>query len=218
MMRNLYNRIQKASQAVHGPESAPVKVGSYSGISFDDPSLVGIRENLMSHWYNPAQGIEKFLGMLSLSHVHPCTWCFNGMNAGGPYLPRQVFENFNNYFFINKESQKDINPPVGGRPVVLNSSFMSQYWVPGREAQTFGAIKSTREIGVTTKGRGQLVRFLAANEFSKITTSIGSLALNWTCAHVGNKNECTHVTNGTGTHCLHGCGGTRPGRLFDTVT
>eukprot|EP00035_Acanthoeca_spectabilis_P038294 m.51850 g.51850 ORF g.51850 m.51850 type:complete len:217 (-) comp9073_c0_seq2:4899-5549(-) len=170
MMRNLYNRIQKASQAVHGPESAPVKVGSYSGISFDDPSLVGIRENLMSHWYNPAQGIEKFLGMLSLSHVHPCTWCFNGMNAGGPYLPRQVFENFNNYFFINKESQKDINPPVGGRPVVLNSSFMSQYWVPGREAQTFGAIKSTREIGVTTKGMDEIWPMFASAPVRSLST------------------------------------------------
>lgn len=35
--------------------------------------------------------------------------------------------------------------------MVLNKSFMSQYWVPGREAQTLGTIMSTWEIGACSR-------------------------------------------------------------------
>lgn len=158
MARRMYELVQNVARAAHGPSTPAVTVGFYSGPAYDDPNLADIAHNLINHWYNTEGangGVGKFLNAgwnivsLTWAPLYICPGCFNGNNEFGPYMPEQVFENFN-YFWVNKEQQAAMNP-VRGQPMIVNESLMAQYWVPGREAQTQGAIMSTWEIGITCK-------------------------------------------------------------------
>lgn len=56
--------------------------------------------------YNPAHGIQNFINSgwhivsLTWAPLYICPGCFNGINENGPYLPEQVFNNFNYWYVI----------------------------------------------------------------------------------------------------------------------
>ena len=52
MLRKMYDRIQMAAHAEHGPSALPVTVGMYSGIGARDSNIIDIIPNLALHWYD----------------------------------------------------------------------------------------------------------------------------------------------------------------------
>jgi hypothetical protein len=129
MLRRFYDAVQAAAVSVHGPRTPVVTVGSYNGIDAQDAAIKDITANLVTHWYTENYSRSSLKEYLQAGwQVVDISWVPLYI-AGDHFSPDTVFSLFN---IFRASARQQCDPPSN-----------EQYWVPGREAQTIGAIMST---------------------------------------------------------------------------
>ena len=158
MLRHFYDAVQAAAVAAHGKDNVPVvTVGMYNGLNANDEAVSDVKENLVAHWYTEnfsQSSLKEYLEAgWQVRDPHLLLIILTSPNPHGPHLilteswqvvditwvplyiaspiftPETVFSLFN---LFRASAQQHTDPPTN-----------EQYWVPGREAQTLGAIMST---------------------------------------------------------------------------
>ena len=129
MLRHLYDSVQAAAVSVHGKDTPAVAVGMYCGINAQDENILDITANLITHWYTENFSASSLKEYLEAGwNVVDISWVPLYI-AGDHFSPEVVFSLFN---IFRASANQQCDPPSN-----------EQYWVPGREAQTIGAIMST---------------------------------------------------------------------------
>ena len=129
MLRHFYDAVQAAAVSVHGAGTVPVSVGMYNGINANDPAIADVTANLVTHWYTGN------FSQSSLKDYIKAGWQVCDITWVPLYLARPIFSLEQTFELFNVFRE--------GSAVWEGGDNTEQYWVPGRESQTLGAIMST---------------------------------------------------------------------------